>query len=64
MISPEDKQWIDNASIRQLLIRCRFATAGDAIFQGETGDYYINVMCAKRDADPAAWTHASKDIGW
>lgn len=64
MISPEDKQWIDNASIRQLLSRWRFATAGDAIFQGETGEYYSKVMCAKRDADPAAWTHASKDIGW
>jgi hypothetical protein len=57
-------EWIDNASTEELLRRWLKAPPGDTIFQGAVGDYYKEVMFAKRAADPAAWTRASKNIGW
>lgn len=63
-MTEEQKAWIDNASLFQLLRRWRFSDSGDPIFQGEIGEYYSKVMFAKRDADPAAWTATSKQVGW
>lgn len=62
MISDDHKQWIDNATYKQLLERWRFAPAGDSIFQGETGQYYSKILKQKQStADHVA---TSKDIGW
>ena len=63
-LSPEDRAWIDNASLESLLHRNRFAPLGDDWFHGQRGRYHLDVMYKKRDADPAEWTAASKRIGW
>ncbi len=56
--------WIKSASLEDLLRRWRFAPSGDSILHGRVGNYYAKVMFAKRDADPVAWTQASKSVGW
>ena len=61
-MTPEEKTWIDNASLYDLLYRWRFAPAGT--FVGDVGIYHAKVMFAKRDADPEEWTRVSKDVGW
>lgn len=63
-MTDEQKAWIDNASIMELLRKWRHAPVGDPSFQGDVGDYYQEVMTAKRSADNAAWVAASKSIGW
>ena len=43
----------------------RFAPAGDPMFQGDTGTYFLKVMGRKRDEiGPASAVAASKAIGW
>ena len=64
MVDPKDKNWIDNATLEDLLRRWRFASVGDPIFQGETGEYYSDVMFKKKGNDPDKWVAASKKIGW
>lgn len=64
MNEAEMKSWIDNASIHQLLSKWRNAPIGDPFFKGEIGDYYNKVMTERRNANPVAWTAASKSIGW
>jgi len=64
--TPEElklKRWIDMVDIRQLLYQCRFAKSGDPFFTGKVGAYFSEVMGKKRDADPEAYTEASKSIG-
>jgi len=56
------KNWIDNASYRELLSNWRNAPIGDAIFQGEAGDYYAKVMQEKKQT--VDHVQVSKDIGW
>lgn len=56
------KQWIDAASYEDLLVKWRFAAVGDPLFQGETGDYYAQVMAEKRKT--ANHVQASKNVGW
>lgn len=63
-MSQSDKEWIDNASIYDLLARNRFAKPGSEWFQGERGEYHLKVMAEKRDADPGAYVAASKSMGW
>lgn len=59
------KDWIDSASYEELLRRWRNAPAGDTIFQGETGDYYSEVMAKKRSkVGGVEHVRASKSIGW
>jgi hypothetical protein len=58
------KEWIDNASLEDLLRKWRFAPSGDPFFQEEVGDHYWRVMQAKREADPREWTRVSKKVGW
>lgn len=60
----QDKEWIDKASYEDLLRRWRFATAGDPVFQADTGEYYSKIMSERRDANPDAAVAASKRIGW
>lgn len=64
MTDEEMKQWIDDATLEQLLNKWRFAPVGEPMFQGDIGKYYAKVMTAKRSADPAGWVAASKRIGW
>jgi hypothetical protein len=63
-MTPEEKAWIDSATLYELLYKWRFAISGDPYFQGDTGGYFLDVMEAKRKANPHAWTQASKDMGW
>jgi hypothetical protein len=64
ILTPEVKAEIDKLSIYQLLQRNRFAPAGDEIFEGESGTYFLKRMCELRDANPAAYSRASRDLGW
>lgn len=64
-MTKEEKDWIDNASYIQLLGKWRNAPVGDAMFAGDTGDYFAKVMQErKKDIGPAGHTAASKYIGW
>ena len=62
VMTPEQHRWIDGASYEQLLEKWRFAPVGDPLFQGDTGDYYRDVMQQKK----ANCDHvqASKNVGW
>ena len=65
MILTEDlKAEIDKMSIYDLLRRNRFAPAGDEIFEDESGTYFLKRMCELRDANPAMYSRASRDLGW
>jgi hypothetical protein len=61
-MTPEQQRWIDSASYEQLLEKWRFAPAGDPMFQGDTGDYYSDVMSQKKSS--CGHVRASKNIGW
>lgn len=65
-MTKEQKEWIDNASLEDLLHKWRFTplSANEPMFQGECGEYYKKVMFGKRDKNPEEWTRASKRIGW
>ena len=64
-IDPQIKKWIDGASYHELLQKWRYAPSGSPYFQGETGDYYSDVMARKRkEVGNAAHVQASKAIGW
>lgn len=64
-MTPEQKTWIDNESFEGLLRRWRNAPVGDRMFQGDTGDYYRDVMAKRRaEVGPGAAVAASKAIGW
>lgn len=60
----QEKEAIDNLTVEQLLRQHRFAPAGDPRYQGEEGDYRVARLAKLRSADPAAYTAASKNIGW
>lgn len=55
---------IDNKSVEQLLHGIRFAPTGSAMFQGESGAYWLKRYDRLRNENPAAAVQASKDIGW
>jgi hypothetical protein len=63
-MTPEDKKWIDEASLYQLLDAWRNHPAGSSLFQGDTGEYYAKVMTQKRSENGKEWVNASKTIGW
>ena len=63
-MTPEQKQWIDEADYESLLRLWRNAPTGEPLFQGDTGQYYRRVMAKKRDTDAGAAVAASKRIGW
>ena len=63
-VSEAHKNWIDNATFEQLLRHWRNASAGDEMFQGDTGDYYSKVMGMKHtQVGPSVAVQASKNIG-
>jgi hypothetical protein len=65
MTNDEMKDWIANASYKQLLQKWRFASPGDPFFVGEVGEYYTTVMNSKKRAlAPGEAVRASKELGW
>ena len=65
MTDKELIDWIDNASLEDLLRKWRFSTAGRPWFIGAVGQHYTATITRRRtEAGPAAWTAASKAVGW
>lgn len=64
ILTDEVKRQIDCLDYVGLLSRWRFAPAGDAIFQGESGEYFSKRMAELRSKDPEGAVAASKMIGW
>jgi hypothetical protein len=62
-MTPEQKAWIDGASLPQLLERWRFGEVGSVWFQGECGAYFSQVLNKKRNTNHDAWVAASKAGG-
>jgi hypothetical protein len=60
----EERNWIDNATLEQLLHKWRFCPIGDTYFQGKRGEYFKDVMVNLKNANPADWVSASKHVGW
>jgi hypothetical protein len=61
----QHKEWIDEATYKELLTRWRNASVGDTIFQDDTGTYYAKVMAQKKALIPPEQAIAvSKQIGW
>ena len=63
-LTPELKAAIDKKDVRTLLSRVRFAPIGDAMFQGESGEYWLKRLAEVRDQDNDAYVAASKSLGW
>lgn len=63
-LDPKVYAEINGMSIYEMLRRNRFAPMGDEIFMGESGTYFLQRMCELRDANPAAYSRASRDLGW
>ena len=61
-MTPEQKEWIDNASYETLLRKWRFAPFGDPLLQGETGQYFAKKMGEKKQT--CDHVQASKNVGW
>lgn len=65
MTNAEMKEWIDNASYEELLMKNRFAPIGDKFFAGEIGKYYMSAMNQKKEmVGQENAVKASKKIGW
>ena len=58
------KQEIDGLTYPQLLCKWRFAAMGDALFNGESGDYIAARLQAFRDAPGVDEVATSKAVGW
>ncbi len=63
-MTDEQKAIIDGMSLYSLLEKWRFGKVGDPLLTGDCGEYFAEVMNAKRDANPEYWTSASKALGW
>ena len=63
-LTRELKGQIDELSYGELLRRWRFAPVGDAMFQGESGEYWRKRMSKLRRENPAEHVRASKALGW
>lgn len=63
-LSPEAKDKIDSMTIQELLRKWRFAPPGAFQVGDAESEYFEAVMNAKKFEDPAAFTAASKSIGW
>jgi len=64
-MTPEHQRFIDNSDYERLLSKWRFAPTGDPLFQGDTGEYYAEVMARKRDEiGQAEAVLVSKRVGW
>jgi hypothetical protein len=58
-------EWIDHASLEQLLQKWRFASVGDEFFRGKIGDHFCKRMNELRQkVGSEEWSAASKKVGW
>lgn len=62
-LNEKNKSYIDSLSYESLLRRWRNAPIGDAWFQGETGEYWLQRM-QELTNQGADHVQASKSIGW
>jgi hypothetical protein len=65
MIDQKTKELINEMPYESMLRLWRFAPIGDQMFQDETGDYFRDVMLAKKAMMPnEKHVRASKNVGW
>jgi len=65
ILTDEDREWIDNADYITMLRRWRTAPAGDSIFCGITGRYFMDVIKRKKaELTEVEQVVASKHVGW
>jgi len=63
-LTAEVKKDIDSRTYKELLAKWRFASAGEQIFQGESGEYYKERMAYLRAENPCAAVEASKELSF
>lgn len=65
-LTNELKAELDALSYRELLRKWRFSSAGDPVFQGESGEYMAQRMSELRSEPGGDARHVadSKAIGW
>lgn len=62
VLTDEVKAYISTLSYKDMLKRWRFGAIGDPIFQGESGNFWVQQMEIKRNfVDHAG---ISKELGW
>lgn len=60
-----EKDLIDSMDYEELLRRWRFSPAGDPLFQGRSGEYFLVRMDAlRRKVGDEGHVEASKRVGW
>ena len=60
-----DKAYIDGLSYYELLSKWRFSLAGDPLFQGELGQYFVKRLSEmKEKVGHEEHVATSKVIGW
>lgn len=65
MIDIKIKAEIDNMSYETMLTKLRFAPMGDKLFQGQVGEYFMELMKTRRDSiSSSEHTQISKRITW
>ena len=65
MIDDKTKREIDSMTYEKMLRLWRFAPLGDPMFQGETGQYFSEVMKEKKSKlTDCEHVRVSKLIGW
>jgi hypothetical protein len=65
MTEAEMIAWIDHADLEALLSRWRFEPTGSPWFVGAVAEHYSATMKQRQaEVGPAAWTDASKNVGW
>lgn len=63
-MTPEQKKWIDESTLVELLSKWCSSESEDPMMQGEAGAYLQKRMFKMRDEDNDAWVRASKQVGW
>lgn len=65
-MTPEQKTWIDNASLVELLRKWRHSAPGSEpmFMETETSNYFQARMFKLRSDNNDAWVAASKIVGW
>lgn len=58
-------EWIDNASMEELIRKIRFEPIGSPWFQGKVGLHFNKVYRKRRAETPVEeWRAISKKVGW
>ena len=61
---PTTKAAVDACTIEELLKLVRFLPTGHSFFTRPLGAYSLERLTAIKEKDPAAYTAASKRVGW